>query len=189
MGIFHEVERIARSIPNDELSIQWDCTHPAQYELGSAEERRAIDDLLLRLGNAVPANVELGYHLCYGDFEHRHARQPIDTAAMVAMATVLASRLQRPIGWIHMPVPRDRSDDAYFTPLHHLDLHGGTRLYLGLVHSTDGVDGSRRRMAAASKAVADFGIATECGVGRRPPSQHSRAAPYPCRACGRCVAA
>jgi len=37
------------------------------------------------------------------------------------------------------------------------------------VHLSDGIDGTRRRMAAASQARATFGIATECGFGRRPP--------------------
>jgi hypothetical protein len=68
-----------------------------------------------------------------------------------------------------MPVPIDRSDDGYFAPLRELKLGPATRLYLGLVHFTDGVAGSRRRLAAASKVVSDFGIATECGFGRRAP--------------------
>ena len=37
-----------------------------------------------------------------------------------------------------MPVPRDRSDDAYFAPLTRLKLKPGTQLCLGLVHYTDG---------------------------------------------------
>jgi len=32
-----------------------------------------------------------------------------------------------------------------------------------------GVEGARRRMAAAERYVTDFGIATECGFGRRLP--------------------
>jgi hypothetical protein len=68
-----------------------------------------------------------------------------------------------------MPVPRDRDDDAYFAPLAGLDLRPGTEVYLGLVHQTDGVDGARRRLSAATKALPQFGIATECGFGRRPP--------------------
>ena len=36
------------------------------------------------------------------------------------------------------------------------------------MHLTDGVDGTRRRMATADKYVNDYGIATECGLGRRP---------------------
>jgi hypothetical protein len=34
------------------------------------------------------------------------------------------------------------------------------------VHHADGVEGARRRMAAAEPFVAEFGIATECGIGR-----------------------
>jgi len=42
-------------------------------------------------------------------------------------------------------------------------------LVLGLVHYTDGADGSRVRMAAANKYVSNYNIATECGFGRRDP--------------------
>jgi hypothetical protein len=31
------------------------------------------------------------------------------------------------------------------------------------------VEGARRRLAAANKFNADFGLSTECGFGRRPP--------------------
>jgi hypothetical protein len=42
-------------------------------------------------------------------------------------------------------------------------------LCLGLVHHTDGVEGTRRRIAAAERFVSGFSIATECGFGRRRP--------------------
>jgi hypothetical protein len=41
-------------------------------------------------------------------------------------------------------------------------------LLQGLVHHTDGVEGTRKRMETASRYVSDYGIATECGWGRRP---------------------
>jgi len=68
-----------------------------------------------------------------------------------------------------MPVPAERSDGAYFSPLARLELGPGTKLFLGLVHDSDGVEGTRKRIAAAARYVRDFGIATECGFGRRPP--------------------
>jgi len=37
--------------------------------------------------------------------------------------------------WMHMPTPRERSDDAYFAALKDLDLRPETRLYLGLVRT------------------------------------------------------
>jgi len=81
----------------------------------------------------------------------------------------LVEKVRRPIAYIHMPVPADRSDDAYFRPLAGLKLHPETRLFLGLVHDTDGVEGTRKRIAAAETHLRDFGISTECGFGRRPP--------------------
>jgi len=117
----------------------------------------------------VPADIELLFHFCYGDSNHKHVVEPTDMADMVAMANRLTDGIERPIQLIHMPVPRDRSDDAYFAPLQHLRLKPATELSLGLVHHTDGVAGTRQRLAAAEKRVKNFSIATECGFGRRRP--------------------
>ena len=89
-------------------------------------------------------------------------------AAMVDLANRLAACVERSIDWIHMPVPVERDDDGYFEPLKGLGLRPETRLFLGLIHDSDGVKGTRRRMATADKFVSDYGIATECGFGRRP---------------------
>ncbi len=87
---------------------------------------------------------------------------------MVDLANRLAAGVKRSIEWIHMPVPVERDDDAYFEPLKDLGLRPETKLFLGPIHDTDGVEGTRRRIATADKFVADYGIATECGFGRRP---------------------
>ena len=39
-------------------------------------------------------------------------------------------------------------------------------MFLGLIHHHDGVEGAQRRMAAAAPCVPEFGVATECGIGR-----------------------
>ena len=70
---------------------------------------------------------------------------------------------------IHMPVPRSRKDDAYFEPLNKLRLPPTTELYLGLVHITDGVAGARSRVETAKRYRPEFGVACECGFGRRNP--------------------
>jgi hypothetical protein len=53
----------------------------------------------------------------------------------------LSQKIARPINLIHMPVPRDRSDDAHFAPLRALKLRPETEIYLGLIHYNDGIDG------------------------------------------------
>lgn len=172
--MLQEIDEMAAIIPRDQLAIQWDTAHEIQNLDGGRPHwfdnpEQGIVDRLVRLGDHVPDGVELGYHLCYGDFNHKHFIEPNDMGTLVRVANALGKRVARDIDWIHMPVPRDRSDDTYFAPLRSLRLKPGCRLYLGLVHYTDGVEGAHRRLAAAAKVVSEFGIATECGFGRRPP--------------------
>jgi hypothetical protein len=167
-AIFREVERICDSIPHQDLAVQWDCTEPAGYELAPLA-RPSMIERMITFAAPVAEGVELGYHLCYGDWEHRHFVEPTDTANLVEMANGISAGVSRPIAWMHLPVPRERSDDAYFAPLSGLKLHPETQLVLGLIHHTDGIEGTKARMQAATKVVPDYAIATECGMGRRPP--------------------
>ena len=64
-----------------------------------------------------------------------------------------------------MPVPMSRTDDAFFSPLRELALAPETEVYLGVV-ARDGAEATQRRIAAASRYVLKFGIATECGMAR-----------------------
>jgi hypothetical protein len=123
-------------------------------------------DIFARLGAAVPTDIELGFHLCYGDLDGKHFVEPIDATKMVELANLIAGSVARPITWMHMPVPINRSDDAFFAPLENLRLARSTELYLGLVHARDGVEGTRKRIEAARKHVERFGIASECGISR-----------------------
>ena len=71
---------------------------------------------LLRVSRGVPADVELGFHLCYGDDYHGHFIVPDDTRKLVEVANALATALYRPLNWIHMPVPA-QAEEEYFAPL------------------------------------------------------------------------
>lgn len=176
LRMLEEVEEICAAIPHNQLAMQWDV---ASEMLGfermgddpSMQDRRAATlDALARSGNRVPSDVELGYHLCYGDFGHQHAMQPRDTRTLVTVANGIRDRLQRPLTWLHMPVPRDRDDSDYFAALADLRLSPDTKLYLGLLHLADGAEGAARRITAARIYVDNFGVATECGWGRRDPA-------------------
>jgi hypothetical protein len=166
-----EVERILDAIPPEQLAIQWDARYEFAMLDGAiavwfGDVRAGILERLLRLGRHVPAEVELGYHLCYGDDEHGHFSEPQDSKDLVAVANALAEGLERPLNWIHMPVPESRDDDGWFAPMRELRLGPETELYLGLVHPADRDEGALRRIAAARRHVARFGVATECGWGR-----------------------
>ncbi|MBF6221452.1 hypothetical protein IU479_25455 [Nocardia abscessus] len=178
--LLDELGVIVAAIPPDDLAVQWDAAvefaifegiFPSWFGSDYPTQLEEVGQRLVRLGAAVPEPVELGYHLCYGDFGHRHFAEPSDTGRLVAVAGRVLAGLDRPVNWIHLPVPRSRIDAEYFEPLADLALPPETDLHLGLVHATDGRAGALQRIEAARGAIAEFGIATECGMGRRPADQ------------------
>jgi hypothetical protein len=174
-ALLREMNEIAQVVPHDELAIQWDVAAEIAiletdfFQSFLKGDKVGMIERLARLGDAVPADVEMGYHLCYGSNGQKHFKEPVDTGLMVEIANGIFSRVRRLVNWVHMPVPIERDDDAYFTPLRNLKRPQGTELYLGLLHHDDGVAGAKRRMATASHYVQTFGIATECGMSGRTP--------------------
>jgi hypothetical protein len=171
--LFEEVSEISRSVAHQDLAIQWDVAVELAVLLEVPEfanffTKNELIHGIARCSDIVPGDVEVGVHFCYGDPGHKHLVEPKDTALMVEVGNGVVAATRRPITWLHMPVPRNRDDDAYFAPLKNLRLKSGTEFYLGLVHRTDGIEGAKRRVAAAKKVVSDFGVATECGLARRP---------------------
>ncbi|KAK0099692.1 hypothetical protein ONS95_013415 [Cadophora gregata] len=178
------LRRIQNSIPAHDLAIQWDLA--AEFALLEFSQldpqpnwkprfisspwfsplKEGLIERIVRLAGHVDSGVEMGFHLCYGDARHQHFIQPKDTALLVEMANLISSAVKRDISWVHMPVPIDRKDEAYFTPLKELKLKPETELFLGLVHA-DGKEKTEERIAVAGKFVnREFGVTTECGMGR-----------------------
>jgi hypothetical protein len=174
-----EIDKIAGALPHDEIAIQFDVAsavfarlqrgEPNAYGRTRAQMLEKFSAILADLGERVPPGIELLFHFCYGDSNHKHVVEPTDMGDMVDVANLLCAQIRRGVELIHMPVPRDRSDDGYFEPLVRLRLKPETELSLGLVHFTDGVPGTRKRLATAGRHASQFSIATECGFGRRDP--------------------
>jgi len=180
----NEVRDICAAIPHEELAIQWDMVEPEaeEYRRHPGAGKPLLKKLRLwwsyeegaasigRISAAIPPSVNLGVHLCYGDPDGTHVIEPHDGSVLRDIANALSASIPRRLDWIHMPVPIERHDDAYFAPFRTLKLAPETRIYLGLVHQEDGTQGAARRIAAARKVIPNFGIATECGLGRLPPN-------------------
>lgn len=184
---YHEaLVHILNKIPASDLVVQWDLCFDVmalEYETGTVSERfkapfspvmQGVLHRLSRVCNSIPLAVPLAFHLCYGDLRHKHFVEPADSGLLVRLANeivrVIGEGDKHTIEWIHMPVPRDRNDAAYFEPLKALDLRGA-RLYLGLVHAND-EKGTRAKIHAARSVYrGDLGVATECGMGRTPPEE------------------
>lgn len=173
-AMIREVQAICRGIAHRDLCIQWDlcqemilCDGQPQDEFPEVQSSLGeIVERVSRLCAPVPDDVELGFHLCYGDYGAKHFIEPQDTARLVEMANALSAAIPHAIAYFHMPVPVTRTDDAYFQPLTGLRLRAGTEIYLGLVHAADGAAGTRRRIETARRYLSDFGIASECGMAR-----------------------
>jgi hypothetical protein len=170
-----EVAKIAEALPRDRIAIQWDVCQEVlawegYYDEGPVDFRTECIQVLTRVGDAVPEPIELGYHLCYGSPADEHCVQPKDARIMVEMTNAIAGAVRRPIQFFHLPVPKDRTDDAFFEPLDRLKIAPDTDLYLGLVHYNDD-EGNAGRIAAARRHVSVDGIATECGMARGDPSR------------------
>ena len=87
------------------------------------------------------------------------------------MMNGIVAATRRHIDFLHIPVPRDRTDDAYYAPLKDFRRPKGTKLYLGLLHHDDDA-GDKKRVAVARQHVAgDFGLSAECGWGRTEPGR------------------
>ena len=173
----NELSRMLESIPAGKLAIQWETVSEFGLLEGLMDNHMPgdllenITDRVSQLAELIPEPAEVGLHLCYGDSGHKHFCEPADAGYLTSVANGICRKTTaRNIGWIHMPVPKERDDDAYFAPLSELQLPETTDLYLGLVHQTGGIEGTRRRIDTASRAVERFGVATECGLGRRDPA-------------------
>jgi methionine synthase II (cobalamin-independent) len=168
-----EIAALCRHIPHHDLCIQWDLCNEMIIWDGQTTEaaphpepREALLARMRRLCRAVPDDVGLGLHLCYGDFAGKHFVEPQDAGKMVSFANALVQSIAHPLAYIHMPVPIERADDGFHRPLRDLKLPAGTELYLGVMHAKDGAEGTRARIAAARRYAPAFGIATECGMAR-----------------------
>ena len=173
-AMIREARRIWDAIPHGDLCIQWDVCHEVILLDGQAQghfpnvnaSMPEVMDRMRRLAGAISAEAEMGVHLCYGDFGAKHMIERRDTGRMVEIANEMTKVVDRPIDYIHLPVPISRTDDAYFRPLADLRLGPRAELYLGLLHAADGKGGADRRAEVARRHVSDFGVATECGISR-----------------------
>jgi hypothetical protein len=67
---------------------------------------------------------------------------------------------------VHLPVSVIAADQAFFEPLAELEAPAQTDVYLGLLNPRD-PEGDAARIEAARKVLPEFGVATECGWGRK----------------------
>jgi hypothetical protein len=175
-ALAREIDAIVAVVPAADLTIQLDIAmeaeheewlrNPTAFDTPVHEEfdwtLEQMAESAAWLANHVPPSVELGFHFC--SIWHHYQAGGQDNAVLVDAVNAITSRVTRPIAYVHIPtIPEHAEDD--FAPLSGLQLGAETTLFLGVIHSGDGVEGAMRRIRAAETTLADFGIASFCGLG------------------------
>jgi hypothetical protein len=176
-AVERELARMLDVIPADELAVQFDfCWEMMDLSIGDATllprwpsmtyaqklDRHTAS--LDRLWRGVPDESLLGYHWCYGTWGGWPMTEMRDLALCVELSNQAVARCGRSVDYVHMPVVQ-HPDDSFFAPLDRLAIDGA-KLYLGLIHASDDIEGFRRRLSLARRYREDFGIAGVCGYGR-----------------------
>lgn len=173
--LLDEVRQIAATLPVEQVALQWDVLQEIliwenYFPDRPANYRAQILEVLGKIGDAVPQPMELGYHLCYGSPKDEHLVQPRDAGVITELIAETLGRVRRPIDFMHFPVPKDRTDQAFYRPLRELTAPPSTQLFVGLAHVNDH-EGNRRRLEQARDVMSVAGVASECGWGRSDPSR------------------
>ena len=181
-GIRGEIAKALETIPADDLVIQWDVAwefvdmamgernYFAFWPKLTAEEKfQRHAEQLDGLWQGIPDETLLGFHWCYGTWGGWPMTAMEDLDLCVRMSNEAKRRIGRRLDYVHMPVIR-QPDEGFFAPLDRLDV-GDTKVFLGIVHHTDGVAEFRRRRDLARKHLQDFGIGSVCGYGRVEPEK------------------
>ena len=180
-ALFADLDNALARLPRDRCAVQWDVA--VEFGLlegamgpGSAMPMDQVTPGLVRCVDRVPAEVPVGLHLCYGDYGHQHFKQPESVQMQVDVVNAVVSAAQRPVNWASFTVPQARNDLRYFAPLRDLTAGPETELYFALVpyHPDAQADGTTAEqaqqidtaLAQSSAGQRDWGICTECGMGR-----------------------
>ena len=180
-AMFADLARLLAAVPADEVAVQWDVA----VEFGVLEETfapggaQAFDAIIVGLARCidqVPAEIPAGLHMCYGDYGHQHFKQPESLALQVRVLNAVAAAARRPVSFVSFTVPQYQREDGYFAPLAQLTADPGTELNFALVpyhpaEQAPGTTDAQVRLIDAALAASpgggrDWGVCTECGLGR-----------------------
>jgi hypothetical protein len=199
-ALFADLHDLLDRLPHDRCAVQWDVA--VEFGLleramgpGSATPIDQITPALVRCVDQVPADVPVGLHLCYGDYGHQHFKQPDSVQLQVDLLNAVVAAAHRPVSWASFTVPQSRRDAGYFAPLRDLATGPETELYFALVpyHPDDQADGTTAdqvrhidgALGLSSAGPREWGICTECGMGRVERSEVPRLLDLHCEILGR----
>lgn len=171
-AVRRDIAEILSVVPADDLVIQFDvCVELRDMQNAlpwSPPRETKFDETIsavTRLSSNVPEGALLGLHWCYGTLGGWPMVRIEDLDLCTRLTNAAAAGIARRVDYVHMPVLR-QAGDRYFEPVRDLNA-SGTKVYLGLIHHSDGIEGFKDRLAIARRYInGDFGVASVCGYGR-----------------------
>jgi hypothetical protein len=180
-AMFADLGRLLAAVPADEVAVQWDVAVEfgileEAFAPGGSQAFDAIVAALARCVDQVPAGIPVGLHMCYGDYGHQHFMQPESLTLQVRVLNAVTAAAGRPVSFVSFTVPQYQRDESYFAPLAGLTAGPDTELNFALVPyhpsaQAPGTTADQVRLIDAALAASpggprDWGICTECGMGR-----------------------
>jgi hypothetical protein len=175
-ALFADLDRVLAELPHDDIAVQWDVAVEFGLLEGGFEPNAShgFDAIVTRLAECVehvPSDVPVGLHLCYGDYQHRHFKEPESLEMQVRVANALTERASRPIRWFAFTVPQYQRESSYFAPLAQLSVGDETELYFALVpyhpeQQEQGTTDEQVRLVDEQLDGRAWGVCTECGMAR-----------------------
>ncbi|MBH0776806.1 hypothetical protein [Nocardia bovistercoris] len=171
-----------RAAAGDDVVVQLEAT-AEMISMVKARPLHRIADAAVGLGKniaalaaAAPSGTRFGVHLCLGSMNNRSRAIPRDARPLVDLANSVVRQWPsgRPLEYLHGPLAAGAvppaTDARFYAPLRELDLPPGTRFIAGCVHETPSwtaqLDTLRMIEDALGRPV--DGVASACGLGRRP---------------------
>jgi len=173
-ALFADLDRLLDRLPRDHVAVQWDVAVEFGHLEGAYPGAKGMDAIVERLArdvDHVPAEVPVGLHLCYGDYQHRHFQEPGSLAMQVEVVNNTSAAASRPIDFLSFTVPQFQRDPAYFEPLSSLASLPASQIYFALVPyhpdtQSEGTTAEQVRLIDGYIGDRPWGICTECGMGR-----------------------
>ncbi len=128
------------------------------------------------LAAAAPAGTRFGVHLCVGSMRNKSRVRMRDLRPFVELANSVVRRWpsDRPLTYLHGPLAAGNippsANPAFYAPLADLSLGESTDFYAGFVHDTPTLTEQAETLRMIENALGRpmDGVASACGLGRRP---------------------
>ena len=166
-----EFTMLLSSLPADQLTLQWSASGELRlWETRGRNiaSRSSLPQRVLQgfwtLAQALPANLELGFHYCRRDAFSADAAAVADLGQVSRLIGATLSALDRPLGYVHVNVPMRLADLGAFESLLNLVHWPDLEVHLGLARDGGQFEAIAAQLTLARQVLPYAAPSPPCGV-------------------------